>query len=111
VDRHVDEMRAGYFAEFLEGREEFVVAGRHGGRWQERAHRERIDQLVVELLIAHGIGGPHRPRTGALRFWHPDLLGGGAKLLPRGPGDEALGVDGAGEGGGGGAAPGGGVEG
>src|SRR5215469_1429196 len=38
LDRHVDEMRAGYFAEFLEGREEFVVAGRHGGRWQERAH-------------------------------------------------------------------------
>jgi hypothetical protein len=42
-------------AEFLEGREEFVVAGRHGWRWQEGAHRERIDQLVVELLVAHGI--------------------------------------------------------
>src|SRR5262249_13528864 len=37
VDRHVDEMRAGYFAEFVEEREEFVVAGRHGGRWQEGA--------------------------------------------------------------------------
>ena len=56
-----------------------------------------IDQLVVELLVAHGIGGPHRPRTVALRFWHHDLLGVDAKLLLRGPGDEALGVDGAGE--------------
>jgi len=33
IDRHVGEMRAGYCPEFLEGREEFVVAGRHRGSW------------------------------------------------------------------------------
>jgi hypothetical protein len=97
VDRHVDEMRAGYRSEFLEGREKFVVAGRHDGSWQERAHRERIDQPVVELLVAHGIEDRHRSRTVALRFRHHDLLWVNAKLLLRGPGDEALGVDGAGE--------------
>ena len=83
IDRHVDEMRAGHRSEFVEGGEEFVVAGRHGGGWQECAHRERIDQPVVELLVAHGIGDRHRSRTVALRFWHHDPLGIDAKLAAR----------------------------
>ena len=60
VDRHVDELRAGYRSEFFEGREEFVVARGHGGSWQEPAHRECIDHPVIERLVAHGIGDGHR---------------------------------------------------
>src|SRR5262249_6686005 len=40
VDRHVDEMRAGYRSEFFEGGEEFVVTRGQGGSWQEPTHRE-----------------------------------------------------------------------
>jgi len=97
IDRHVGEMRAGYCPEFVEGREEFVVAAGHRGSWQERAHRERIDQAVIERLVAHGIGDGHRSRSVALRLWQHDGLKVDAKALLRGPGDETLGVNGAAE--------------
>src|SRR5262249_26846600 len=77
----------------------------HRGSWQERAHRERIDQAVIERLGAHGIGDGHRSRSVALRLWQHDGLKVGAKALLRGPGDEAPGVNGAAEDGVGVAAP------
>ena len=90
-------MRAGYRSEFVEGREECVVARGHGGSRQERAHRERIDQVVIERLVAHGIGDGHHSRSVALRLCEHDVPEVYAKALLRGPGDEALGVNGAAE--------------
>jgi len=90
-------IRTGYRSEFVEDREEFVVAGRHGGSWQECAHRERIDEPVVELLIAHGVGDRQRSRAVALRLGQHDALQVDAKIFLRGPSEEPLRVDRAGE--------------
>jgi hypothetical protein len=38
VGRHVDELPTGRRIEPVEGREELVVSGRHGGRRQKRTH-------------------------------------------------------------------------
>jgi hypothetical protein len=64
VEGHVDEVRAGYRSESIEGREKFVMSRRHGGRRQKITHRECIDQAVIELLIAHGFG--ERPHSRAV---------------------------------------------
>src|SRR5262245_50048730 len=90
-------MRAGYRSEFFEGREEFAVARGHGGSWEERPNGERIDQAVIERLVAHGIGDGHRSRSVALRFRQYYVPEVDAKALLRGPGDEALRVNGAAE--------------
>jgi hypothetical protein len=74
VDGHVDEMRAGDRSESIEGREKFVMSRRRGGRRQEITHRECIDQAVVELLIAHGVGNRPHSRAVALRLRQHDVL-------------------------------------
>ena len=79
VDRHVDEARAGRGAEFVERGEEFVVIGRHRDGRHEGARRERVDQLIVELLIVHGVGRGHVARVVALRLRQQRLLAGSAQ--------------------------------
>jgi hypothetical protein len=97
VDRHVGEMRAGHRAEPVEHREEFVVPCRHGGRRQEVAHRERVDEPVIELLVAYRVG--YRPRSGAvaLRLRQDDILRIDTKSFLGRPGDVVLRVNGAGQ--------------
>src|SRR5262245_34973295 len=62
-----------------------------------RAHRECIDHAVIERLVAHGIGDGHRSRSVALRLCHHDVPEVDATALLRGPGDEALRVNGTAE--------------
>jgi len=94
IEHHGDEMRARGGPEPVEGREEFVVAGRDGGRRQECAHRERVDQAVVELLVAPRFGCGHgSPRPVARRLQQRQAGEIHAQLLRRGPRDEAFGVD------------------
>jgi len=69
VGRHVDEMRAGYRSEPVERGEESVVSARHGRAEQEIAHRERIDEAVIELLVRS-----LPPRPDAIRRGRTALL-------------------------------------
>ena len=97
VDHHVDEARAGHGAELVEGREEFVVIGRYRDGRHERPCRERIDQTVVQVLIVHGVGDGHVSGLIALRLREKDVGEVRAEILLRGPGDEALRVNGTGQ--------------
>jgi uncharacterized protein YoaH (UPF0181 family) len=73
------------------------VIGRHRDGRHERARRERIDQTVIQILIAHGVSNGHVSRLVALRFRQQDMREVRAKTLLRAPGDVPLGVDGAGQ--------------
>ena len=97
VDRHVDETRAGCRAEFIECREEFVVIARHRDGRHEGARRERIDQLIVELLIVHGVGRGHVARKVALRLRQQGVRRVRAEMLLGRPRDETFRIDGAGQ--------------
>src|SRR5262249_22697307 len=90
-------MRAGYGSEPVEGGEEFVTPRRHGRAGQKIAHRERINEAVIEHLIAHRVRDRARSGAAALHFCQRPVLEVDAKILLRGPGDEPLRVDGAGE--------------
>jgi hypothetical protein len=97
VDRHVDEPRAGRGAEFVKRREEFVVIARHRDGRHEGARWERVDQLIIELLIVHGGGRGHVSREVAARLRQQDILRVRAEILLCRPRDEALGIDGSGQ--------------
>ena len=96
IEDHVDEARAGGGAEFVERLEEFVVIGRNRDGRHERARRERVDQLIVKLLVVHGVGRGHVAGL-ALRLRQQDVCRIRAEILLCRPGDEPFSVDGAGQ--------------
>jgi hypothetical protein len=97
VDHHVEKTRGVRPIEFFEGGEELVVAGRHGGRAQKPPHRKGVDELVIKLLVAQGIGNRDGIRLLTSFSLLNDVCGIDTEAALRRPGDEAFRVDGAGE--------------
>ena len=92
VDGQLGRDAPGDLAEFREGREELVMAGRHRGRRQEEAHRHGVDHGVELPLIAHGLG--NRRLVGrAGGHHHEPVLEPHAKALARRPADQRFGID------------------
>ncbi len=98
-------MARGSAAEFPERIEEMIVAA-FAARGNEAAHREGVDQRVVEMLIVVGMFGGNfalaarRRRSGIGRSFCDDecqLRGVHAEIVFGGGADEGFGVNGAGE--------------
>ena len=104
VDHHVLEMVVGRRRELAEGGEEMVVPGRLRRARAEIAHRQRVDDAVVDLLFGLRIDRSdrlfHRQRAGEFVAGFPGdrvVACLHAQAIGNGPGDEPFGINAAGQ--------------